>query len=136
MGYVLIALTILASAGAVAGWLRILSPRVQRMKQPDEFGNRQLNPFDGVWIIGNGRPDPFRTFVNSGVVGLCVFMFGIPHFLAIAQFWLDPNTSSSHFLHYAWSLAWWAGLLAIPCFIFLRTREAKARRKARDSAAY
>ena len=104
------------------------------MKQPDELGSRQFNPYIGfVEIIGNGRPDPFRTVCNSVILGLAVLVFGIPHFLVIAKFWRDRDIGASYFVHYAWTLIWWFLVLAAPCLVFVRNREAKARRLARES---
>jgi len=125
---VLTGLSAIASALAVAAWLKFFGSRARSMKQPDELGNRQLNAFGWVWIIANERPDPFRTFCNSVVLAVGVLLAGLPHFLVIAEYWHGSGLTSLYLLHYGWTLAWWLIVLTAPCLVFVRNREAKARR--------
>jgi hypothetical protein len=132
MGYIALSLTVATSILALRFWLRVLTQRVRRMKEPVELGNQEGGRSGAVLV---GRPDPFRTFVNGASLGLLILIFGLPHLLAIAQFWRSPALGPWHFVHYGWSLIYWLTLMVIPAFVSARELEARRRRVARPPDA-
>ena len=111
MGYVALSLPVLTSLVVFRFWIQCMKPKVRRLKNPvHELGNARMD-----WDAPlTGRPDPFRVVCQSAVLAFCFLIFGLPHLLALAQFWHKPQTGIWHYIHYSWTLAYWLALLSFP----------------------
>ena len=130
MGYIALSLTVATSILALRFWVRFLRPRIKRMDQLSEYGNKDI-PFGGA-VIGSDRPDPFRTGCNLLMAGIGMLIPGGLHVFAITGFWRFPQITPTHFIAYGSSLIIWLGFLGIAAAGFLGNREARARRLARS----
>ena len=130
MGYIALSLTVATSILAIRFWLRFLTPRIKRMNELSEYGNRDL--LYGGAVIGYDRPDPFRTGCNLLAAGIGMLIPGGFHVFAITGFWRFQQITPTHFILYGSTLTVWLGFLGIAAAGFLGNREARARRLAKS----
>lgn len=137
MSYVLIGVTIVLSVFALRFWLRFFERRLKPLKTPVELADLTMQDASMagaiVGVAGILLPRPARAVWNLLVLAMCVLFLGLPHHLAIWNFWRSREIDPWLYVHYAWTLVYWLALLALPALIIARHRKSRAERLELDS---
>lgn len=128
MGYLLLSITLASSAVAFRAWTQIITPWILRRQGAQDVADAAATDWPG--IISDLLPRRIRRFWNFSVVAACVFFLGFPHHVVLWRFFDPAQLDPWLYFHYAWSLAYWLALLALPALILARHRLAVEQRKA------
>lgn len=112
MGYLLLAISALASVVALRTWLKIITPWVKRRRRATNIAELGVGDWPG--IIGAFLPRRARQVWNVSWMTGCVLLLGLPHFLVLRTFFRPGELDPWYWFHFAWTLIWWLIVLAVP----------------------
>lgn len=123
MALTLILITTILSVVAFRFWLKFFQRRMRPAGTEDGLAEMAMPDWPG--LISVLLPRPIRAIWNALVLAGTVFLLGTPHHLVIWNFWNQTRLGPWLYFHYAWTLAYWLLLLALPALVIVRHQNSR-----------